>query len=63
MDIAHHMFAFGCEKPATSLNAWNCGSNVCQGEKTILFAWARNAPSLKLPDGMLSHKKKQKTFQ
>lgn len=45
------MFAFGCEKPASTSNSWNCGSVVCQGPKTILFAWGRNAPELKLPDG------------
>lgn len=50
-DIAHHMFAFGCEKPASSSNSWNCETNVCQGPKSILFAWGRNAPSLQLPDG------------
>ncbi len=54
MNIAHHMFAFGCEKPFSSNGkAWECGSNVCIGEKTILFAWARNAPTLVLPDGLL----------
>ena len=53
MDIAHHMFAFGCEKPGSSTGkAWECSSNVCVGEKTILFAWARNAPTLKLPDSL-----------
>lgn len=48
--IAHHMFAFGCEKPASLSNSWNCGNVVCQGPKTILFAWGRNAPALQLPD-------------
>ena len=50
-NIAHHMFAFGCDKPASSSLSWNCGDLVCQGQKTILFAWGRNAPSLVLPDG------------
>lgn len=49
-DIAHHMFAYGCEKPALASNSWNCGDNVCKGQKTILFAWGRNAPPLQLPD-------------
>jgi len=49
-DIAHHMFAFGCDKPASQSNAWNCGSFVCQGSKTILFAWGRNAAALKMPN-------------
>lgn len=48
-DIAHHMFGFGCEKPASLSNSWNCGNVVCQGPKTILFAWGRNAPALELP--------------
>ncbi len=47
------MFAFGCEKPASLTKSWNCGNVVCQGEKTILFAWGRNAPALQLPDGKL----------
>ena len=51
-NIAHHMFAFGCDKPASSSLSWNCGDLVCQGQKTILFAWGRNAPALILPDGM-----------
>lgn len=46
------MFAFGCDKPASQSNSWNCGSYVCQGSKTILFAWGRNAPALKMPDGL-----------
>lgn len=50
-EIAHHMFAFGCEKPASSQNSWSCESMVCQGSKTILFAWGRDAPELRLPDG------------
>ncbi len=49
-DIAHHMFAFGCEKPASMSQSWNCGNIVCQGSKTILFAWGRNAPAMQLPD-------------
>lgn len=53
-DIAHHMFAFGCDKPASLSKSWNCGNLVCQGSKTILFAWGRNAPALQLPDGLSS---------
>ena len=46
------MFAFGCEKPGSLTGkAWECSVNVCQGTKNILFAWARNAPTLVLPDG------------
>jgi peptidylglycine monooxygenase len=49
MNIAHHMFAYGCERPAINTNtAWMC-RDVCDGEKSILFAWGRNAPSLNLP--------------
>ena len=50
-DIAHHMFAYGCEKPSVASKSWNCGTNVCQGQKSILFAWGRNAPALQLPEG------------
>ena len=48
--IAHHIFAFGCEKPASESKSWNCESLVCQGQKSILFAWGRNAPALELPE-------------
>jgi len=47
------MFAFGCDKPASKSNSWNCGNFVCQGSKTILFAWGRNAKALSMPDGKL----------
>lgn len=52
-NIAHHMFAFGCDKPASQSKSWDCGTFVCQGSKTILFAWGRNAPALKMPQGNL----------
>lgn len=51
-EVAHHIFAFGCEKPATESKSWNCENIVCQGSKTILYAWGRNAPSLELPDNV-----------
>jgi hypothetical protein len=54
-EIAHHMFAYGCEKPSVSSKSWNCGTNVCQGQKSILFAWGRNAPALQLPEGNISY--------
>jgi hypothetical protein len=44
------MFAFGCEKPASSMNSYSCESVVCQGPKSIIFAWGRNAPALELPE-------------
>lgn len=50
---AHHMLMFGCETPATQKKFWNCGNmglGVCgDGAQKIMYAWGRNAPTLKLP--------------
>ncbi|XP_048584143.1 peptidylglycine alpha-hydroxylating monooxygenase isoform X2 [Nematostella vectensis] len=60
MHTAHHMLIFGCSTPASNEPHWNCGemgdvqNGVCaQGSaKKILYAWAGNAPSLDLPEGV-----------
>ena len=53
-ETAHHMLLFGCERPGGHKKAWNCGdmgSGTCRGSESILFGWARDAPSLQLPKG------------
>jgi peptidylglycine monooxygenase len=54
-DIAHHMFAYGCEEPVKTDGPWNCGGVACKSQQSILFAWGRNAPALELPNGKLLH--------
>ncbi|XP_071964723.1 probable peptidylglycine alpha-hydroxylating monooxygenase 1 [Antedon mediterranea] len=56
MGTAHHMLLYGCSKPGSRNNTWNCGemasSNdgpVCDEGSKILYAWAMDAPSLELP--------------
>uniref|UniRef100_A0AC35TIH0 Peptidylglycine monooxygenase n=1 Tax=Rhabditophanes sp. KR3021 TaxID=114890 RepID=A0AC35TIH0_9BILA len=44
----HHMLLYGCEEPASDAGFWR-GHDTCRGSTHILYAWARNAPSLKLP--------------
>ena len=47
--IAHHMIVYGCEQPTSLESIYQCPHSECQGYKTILFAWGRNAPELKMP--------------
>ncbi|CAL8276516.1 unnamed protein product [Merluccius merluccius] len=51
MDIAHHMLLYGCQTPVSTSGYWDCGSvqGICEGEASIMYAWARNAPPTKLP--------------
>ncbi|GFO35718.1 peptidyl-glycine alpha-amidating monooxygenase [Plakobranchus ocellatus] len=58
---AHHMMVFGCEEIDNNNPIWDChagessGSNnsVCRGgERQILFAWAMDATSKSLPEGV-----------
>lgn len=61
MDIAHHILLYGCETPGSEEKVWNCGemlstsdkafksAPVCQTGSKIIYAWAMDAPSLKLP--------------
>jgi len=64
MNTAHHMLLYGCGEPG-SLNQpyWNCGemaqkhpgsSPPCgkRSHSQIMYAWARDAPRLDLPDGV-----------
>lgn len=63
-ESAHHIILYGCRKPGSSKSIWNCGEMAhrsndneetmvpCAEESQILYAWARDAPTLILPDGV-----------
>ncbi|XP_069137086.1 probable peptidylglycine alpha-hydroxylating monooxygenase 1 isoform X1 [Argopecten irradians] len=64
-DIAHHILLYGCKQPGVrGDNAiWNCGemahttssystAGVCGQGQQIVYAWAMDAPALKLPEGV-----------
>ncbi|KAK7501583.1 hypothetical protein BaRGS_00007014 [Batillaria attramentaria] len=59
-DVAHHILLYGCEEPGSTDVVWNCGemaetksqyetASVCARGSQILYAWAMDAPKLKLP--------------
>lgn len=63
MNVAHHMLLFGCTTPGTDDMFWDCGemstpdpnSNLqraspCANGNHVLYAWARNARTLELPE-------------
>ncbi|XP_055377670.1 peptidylglycine alpha-hydroxylating monooxygenase [Condylostylus longicornis] len=65
MDTAHHMLIYGCQEPGSENPVWNCGemassnseeetASPCstRSHSQILYAWARDAPKLYLPDGV-----------
>ena len=47
-DRVHHILLYGCAQPAYQKSFWK-GAATCSGMSHILYAWARNAPSLELP--------------
>lgn len=60
---AHHMLVYGCEEPGSKEATWNCGEMAvkepgfetrppCSSGNEIVYAWAMDAPSLQLPDGV-----------
>ena len=60
---AHHMLIYGCEAPGSAEDfAWNCGemhteagvahSPPCKSKSQIIYAWAKDAPELQLPEGV-----------
>nr|XP_022332156.1 peptidyl-glycine alpha-amidating monooxygenase B-like isoform X1 [Crassostrea virginica]XP_022332157.1 peptidyl-glycine alpha-amidating monooxygenase B-like isoform X1 [Crassostrea virginica] len=51
---AHHILLFGCDEPASTKDYWHCG-RLCKSQEQILFAWAKNAPRLKLPKDVGFH--------
>ena len=58
---AHHMLLYGCKTPGRQDPVFNCGAmtvrqeglssalNPCGSGSSIIYAWAQNAPKLKLP--------------
>lgn len=65
MHTAHHMLLYGCGSPGSVKPVWNCGemTRSDENEETgspcesgshsqIIYAWARDAPQLNLPDGV-----------
>ena len=55
-----------CEKPGSMDEVWNCGEMnsaadsskkvfssgpICEGEQSIIYGWAMDAPKLTLPSG------------
>lgn len=63
MEIVHHMIVYGCPQPGMNKSVWNCGemansginedtASPCDSGSTVLYAWARDAPMLKLPEGV-----------
>lgn len=63
MDTVHHMLLYGCQEPGKTDGVWDCGemhsSNeefdqgpVCKYGSNIIYAWAMDAPELRLPNGV-----------
>ncbi|KAK6727683.1 hypothetical protein RB195_005396 [Necator americanus] len=48
-DRIHHILLYGCGEPAHSQTFWRGGETCGMGVTHILYAWARNAPTLLLP--------------
>jgi len=63
METAHHMLLFGCKEPGIKESIFSCGemengltgtknASPCKNGQKILYAWAKNAPKLDLPEGV-----------
>uniref|UniRef100_F1L4N0 peptidylglycine monooxygenase n=1 Tax=Ascaris suum TaxID=6253 RepID=F1L4N0_ASCSU len=63
MQKAHHMLLFGCDEPGSEEAIWDCGemtnagpsferAPTCKSKPNILYAWGRDAPELRLPEGV-----------
>ncbi|XP_060515974.1 peptidylglycine alpha-hydroxylating monooxygenase [Cylas formicarius] len=64
MNVVHHMLLFGCSTPGADAEYWDCGemadpasdngrlkkASPCGSGSHVIYAWARNAKPLKLPD-------------
>ncbi|KAL4713924.1 hypothetical protein ACJJTC_015578 [Scirpophaga incertulas] len=63
MHTAHHMLLYGCLEPGSNDSVWSCGemqtneiddlyntASPCRSGSQIVYAWARDAPSLQLPE-------------
>ncbi|KAJ2940619.1 hypothetical protein O0L34_g14725 [Tuta absoluta] len=61
MHTAHHMLLYGCTEPGSNDLVWGCGemqgtedekykiASPCKSGSQVVYAWARDAPSLHLP--------------
>ncbi|KAI5639692.1 putative peptidylglycine alpha-hydroxylating monooxygenase 1 [Phthorimaea operculella] len=61
MHTAHHMLLYGCTEPGSNDLVWGCGemqgsedesykhASPCKSGSQVVYAWARDAPSLQLP--------------
>ncbi|KAM7285304.1 peptidylglycine alpha-hydroxylating monooxygenase-like [Ixodes scapularis] len=68
MHVAHHVLIYGCATPGyrewdSPRVVWDCGEtesfggtfpkrSICERGQRIVYAWARDAPALKLPEGV-----------
>lgn len=65
MHTAHHMLLYGCAEPGSNEAVWNCGemqskdrdhdfhaASPCKSGSQVVYAWARDAPPLTLPEGV-----------
>lgn len=64
MNVAHHMLLYGCTTPGSTEEVWDCGematvrqrglkrASPCSKGSQVIYAWARDAPALNLPDGV-----------
>ncbi|XP_011502723.1 PREDICTED: peptidylglycine alpha-hydroxylating monooxygenase isoform X2 [Ceratosolen solmsi marchali] len=64
MNTAHHIILYSCSTPGSAEPIWNCGemsfteslfmtiASPCQDSSEIIYAWARDAPELILPDNV-----------
>lgn len=50
MNAAHHMLTFACANPGSTRTTWISGQACNGNEQLIIHGWARNAPSMALPD-------------
>ncbi|CAK1601715.1 unnamed protein product [Parnassius mnemosyne] len=68
MNTAHHMLIYGCSDPGSNGTVWDCGemqsseidyiyppASPCGSGSQVVYAWARDAPSLQLPKGVGFH--------
>ncbi|KAK6968843.1 alpha-amidating enzyme precursor 2 [Biomphalaria glabrata] len=50
---AHHMLLYGCDgEPFSTDSIWNCPPICKNGQPTIMFPWAKNAPPTVMPKGV-----------
>ncbi|KAK6624033.1 hypothetical protein RUM44_010891 [Polyplax serrata] len=63
MATAHHILLYGCTTPGSNKPVWDCGEmakhdndveteSPCSDGLQIIYAWAKDAPKLELPEGV-----------